>query len=129
MQHLISQTILSKETMIKALEEELNQERERRKEVVETFKKQMVDFQEDKDIIQRMQRANARMERVNGDKATSELREERKFEDELDLVPTKDSKSTQRTNPSARSSKSLKSKQIHQSFNPDRVKSSIPKVA
>lgn len=88
----------------------------------------MIDFQEDKDLIQRMQRANVRMERLNGDKAQSELKEEKRFEDELDLIPTKDSKSTQRTNPSARSAKSLKNKQ-HQSYNPDRVKSSIPKAA
>lgn len=54
----------------------------------------MIDFQEDKDLIQRMQRANVRMERLNGDKAQSELKDEKRFEDDLDLIPTKDSKST-----------------------------------
>ena len=114
--------------MIRALEEQLNIERNVQKEMTDKFKEQLRELEDEKLAIERMKKATVMMEKKQQDRDYLQSRQSRQMEEELDMVPTK--QKSARSNASNNNKwKKINSSSSMQSFRPERVKSSIPKVA
>ena len=63
MHQLVGQNLESKETMIRALEEQLNRERSVQKEMTEKFRQQLDDLEKEKEALAKIRKASQQMER------------------------------------------------------------------
>lgn len=121
---LVSQALQQKEAMIKVLEAQLEAERKRREEVQERFKNQLKEFEEEREALERIRKASNALEKKHIERSsTMQDTTHNHTSDtagELDMIPTKE---TQRSKPAKKNTNTSV-----QSYRPDRVKSSIPKV-
>ena len=85
---LMGQTLAQKESIIKALQDELDQETKRRKDIGKTYKNTVKEFELDKKALDNIKKQSDRMEKTKQRKENEEL----KKEDDLDMVPTKEKK-------------------------------------
>ena len=101
--------------MITELEKELNLEKARRNQMNAQFERELRKFQEDQKALEMIKEANRRMERGQLDPGT----EARRLEDELDKVPQREKNPIEKM-------PHLKPVTPKPTFNPSRIKSSIP---
>jgi hypothetical protein len=116
MTYLLGQTLDQKENIIKALEEELNEEKKRRKDFSKSYKDQVKEFDHDKKALDRIKKQSDQMELKQQRREKDKL----KMENELDMVPVKEKSNVSKKN-------QLKDHPIF--FKGSKITSVIPKQA
>ena len=132
---MIGEALSQKEGLIEELEKELAVERTRREQMNSRFEQQMKDFTAEQRAVQGIRKANKEMENGKRDKS---LEAKRLMKDEYDMVPTRlkpvsatanGMTFTTQVEPKQKplpTEARLMSKKMKATYDPSRVKSSIP---
>ena len=84
---LMSETLMQKEHIIKALEDQLNDETKRRKNISKDYKTQVKEFELDQKALENLKKQSENLERKKQRKEAEELKN-----NDLDMVPTREKK-------------------------------------
>ena len=95
MNALMGETLAQKQNIISALEDELNKERNRRKQMSKDYKTQVREFELDKKALDGIKKKSEQMEKNKAKREAEEL----KKDSELDMVPTRERSSKKSTVP------------------------------